>query len=870
MAELTRFSLEVQPIIPQNIARLEELANNLLYSWDRGARRLFFRLDNDLWQQCGHNPKTFLRRVAQQRLDEASRDRVFMEDYHRVLSVFDSYFNAPRNEPDIQANIAPNKDLVAYFCAEFGFHESLPIYSGGLGILAGDHCKAASDLGMPFVAVGLLYRQGYFSQTIDNHGNQIAHNMQTNFEDLPVTPALMPNSSKELSITVDIAGRDVEVKVWQVRAGLITLYLLDTDLSKNSIDDRQITCRLYGGDISTRIQQEIVLGIGGVKAIRALGLAPTVWHINEGHAAFQIIERCREYVEQGCNFNTALELVAAATIFTTHTPVPAGHDIFSEDLVDSHLGQYIQSLKVDKAEFINLGSSPSSQGGFNQTALALRGSRFHNGVSRIHGGVASKMQGYIWPQIPPTENPISYVTNGVHIYTFLASEWVNLFDMRFGGDWRNQVTNPEFWNVIDGIPDHSYWNVRRLLKAQLFETVKERYEKQSRRNGESESTIQRVISILEDKHGDILTFGFARRFATYKRANLLLKDPDRLARIVNDSERPVLFLFAGKAHPNDLPGQALIRQIHQMAKESRFQGKLLLIENYDLALGRRLVTGVDVWLNTPEYPMEASGTSGEKAGLNGIINCSVPDGWWGEGYNGTNGWSITPHGAEFDHEYRDTMEANELLDLIEHEIVPLYYRRGGNGYSNAWIKKSKESMKTTLPRFNAQRMVLDYATQFYGPAIKHSNKLLDDSYKSAKQLAKWKKMVSTHWNKLSIRRLDTPTTRINAGDTLKIQIAANLNGLKTSDVIVECVIGTENEQKIFQAQAHHALSPENTLSTKSSDQANTEAVDVTTEETVFSIELTPDLPGLQFYKLRIYPYHPLFAHRFEIGYMRWV
>lgn len=863
MANITRFSLEVQPTIPQNIARLEELANDLLYSWDRGVRRLFYRLDNDLWHQCGHNPKTFLRRVAQQRLDEASQDRVFMEDYHRVLSVFDSYFNTPRSEPDVKANIAPNRDLVAYFCAEFGFHESLPIYSGGLGILAGDHCKAASDLGMPFVAIGLLYRQGYFSQTIDSHGNQIAHNVPTNFEDLPVTPALDPKNNKELHISVNIAGRDVQAKVWKARAGLISLYLLDTDLPQNSEEDRQITYQLYGGDTSTRIQQEIVLGVGGVKALRALDLAPTAWHINEGHAAFQIIERCREYIEQGCNFDTALELVASATIFTTHTPVPAGHDVFSEDLINSHLGQYIKSLKINKAEFLDLGASPISQGGFNQTALALRGSRFHNGVSRIHGGVASKMEAYIWPQVPHTENPIGYVTNGVHIYTFLSSEWVNLFDMRFGGDWRNQVTDFEFWNVIDEIPDHSYWNVRRLLKAELFEAVKARYEKQSRRNGESESTIHHVMSILEDKHGDILTFGFARRFATYKRANLLLKDPNRLARIVNDADRPVLFLFAGKAHPNDLPGQALIRQIHQMAREPRFQGKLLIIENYDLALGRRLVTGVDVWLNTPEFPMEASGTSGEKAGLNGVINCSVPDGWWGEGYNGSNGWSITPHGDEFDHEYRDNMEANELLDLIEHEIVPLYYRRGGHGYSNTWVAKSKESMKTTLPRFNAQRMVLDYATQFYGPAIKHTSKLLDDGYKSAKQLAKWKRMVIAAWSKVRIRRLDIPTARINAGDKVTIRVAVKLDGLKANDVIVECVIGIEDEQKAFQPHAHHILSAE-------ASQPGAETDDIAAGETVFSIELKPDLPGLQFYKLRIYPYHPLFAHQFEIGCMHWV
>ncbi len=854
--KLTRFSIEVQPIIPQNLSRLEELANDLLYSWNRGVRRLFFRLDNNLWHQCGHNPKTFLRRVAQERLDEASKDGVFIEDYHRVISVYDSYFNAPRIEHSILENLDPKEDLVAYFCAEFGLHESLPIYSGGLGILAGDHCKAASDVGMPFIAIGLLYRQGYFSQTIDSHGNQIAHNVPTNFEDLPVAPAYEHGSTKELHINVDVAGRNIEVKVWRAKAGQITLYLLDTDLPSNDGTDRQITYQLYGGDNTTRIQQEIILGIGGVKAIRALGLAPTVWHINEGHAAFQIVERCREYVEQGCDFNTALELVAAATVFTTHTPVPAGHDIFSEELIHSYLASHIDALKLEHGEFQSLGLTPSNHGGFNQTAFALRGSRFHNGVSRIHGGVASEMEGYIWPQIPHKENPISYVTNGVHIYTFLASEWINLFDMRFGGDWRNEITNSDFWQVIDEIPDHSYWNVRRLLKAELFEAVQSRYKNQSERNGESQSIVKRVISTLKDKHGDILTFGFARRFATYKRANLLLRDPDRLARIVGDENRPVLFLFAGKAHPSDLPGQELIRRIHELSREPRFQGKLLIIENYDLALGRRLVTGVDVWLNTPEYPMEASGTSGEKAGLNGVINCSVPDGWWGEGYNGQNGWSITPHGAEFDNEYRDTMEANELLDIIEHEIIPLYYNHDGHGFSNTWVAKSKESMKSILPRFNSQRMVTDYATQFYGPAIRHAKKLHKNSFRPAKQLAKWKAKIVKCWEGVTIERLDTPPARITSGDSLTIHVLANLNGLKIEDVAVECVIGTEDRMKAFQPYAHHLLQPDG----KTDENG----------KTIFSIALKPDLPGLQFYKLRIYPYHELCAHKFENGFMKWI
>lgn len=855
MAEITRFSVEVQPVIPTQLGRLEELANDLLYSWDRGVRRLFYRLDAQLWVSCGHNPKTFLRRVAQQRLDAALEDRVFMDEYRRVLSGYDSYYSDSRDNPEVAHHLTPGEDLVAYFCAEFGLHESLPIYSGGLGILAGDHCKAASDLCVPFVGVGLLYRQGYFTQRIDSHGNQLSLSHPTDFEDLAVKPAHAPANGKELIISVDIAGREVFAKVWRARVGLISLYLLDTDVALNSGEDRQITYQLYGGDIRTRIKQEIVLGIGGVRALRALGLTPTVWHINEGHAAFQLVERCREYVEQGDDFFSALELTASATVFTTHTPVPAGHDIFDENLVRDHLGNYIKALKVDPNEFIRLGSSPNSQGGFNQTAFALRGSRFHNGVSRIHGGVASRMEAYIWPQVPPQENPIRYVTNGVHIGTFLAREWIQLFDTRFSDDWRNQITNRDFWDMIDDIPDHSFWNVRRLLKARLFATVQKRYRHQCQRNGESLSTTKRVLAQIEDKHGDILTFGFARRFATYKRANLLFQNPKRLARICNNPERPVLFLFAGKAHPHDVPGQDLIRQIHQLSRQPEFEGKLLIVENYDLALGRRLVTGVDVWLNTPQYPMEASGTSGEKAGLNGVINCSVLDGWWGEGYEGDNGWAITPHGPGFHNDYINQQESDELLDLIEHEVIPLYYSRNGQGYSDGWVKKSKASMKSILPVYNSQRMVMDYVSDFYGAATRHAGKLSANKHKPARQLAGWKRQVSELWNGVSIRRLDTPRTRLNASETLDISVAVKLNGLSPKDVAVECVIGTENQGGEFEQHSCHALVAEDNEKDG---------------ETIFSIALKPELPGLQYYKLRVYPHNSLFAHSFELGYMRWV
>ena len=596
----TRFSLEVQPVIPQRLQRLEALANDLLYSWDSQVRSLFVRLDPELWNECGHNPKVFLRRIAQDKLEVALRDPVYLRDYDVVLSAYDAYHKAHQNpRSGVRQLLDPARDLVAYFCAEFGFHESFPIYSGGLGILAGDHCKAASDLGVPFVAVGLLYREGYFHQTIDGMGNQVAHYFRSEPEDLPITPARAADGG-EIHVQVDMPGRAVHLKVWEAKAGHVTLYFLDSDLPENSEEDRRITYQLYGGDINTRIQQEIVLGIGGVRALRAVGLSPSVWHINEGHSAFQILERCRTRIQQGADFASALECVSSSTVFTTHTPVPAGHDIFEHEHILSYFGDFISQLQIDAGRFLALGAYPGNKTGFNMTSLALRGSKFHNGVSRIHGNVASHMEAYVWPQIPPEENPIDYVTNGVHIPTFLAREWINLLDLHFGGSWRNEQLNEGFWEAIDDIPNHSFWSVRRSLKTKLFDDIHARITKQHLRNGCSPTQIERLTRHLTSPETDILTVGFARRFATYKRALLLFSDPERLARLVNDPERPVLFIFAGKAHPHDVPGQELLKTIHDFSRRPEFEGKILLVEGYDLALGRKLVKGVDVWRNTPQ------------------------------------------------------------------------------------------------------------------------------------------------------------------------------------------------------------------------------------------------------------------------------
>ncbi len=849
----TRYSLEVQPAIPEKLKRLTELANDLLYSWDREVRGLFFRLDRGLWEACGHNPKVFLRRVSQARLEEAVDDRIFMEDYNRVLSVYDTY-HQERMRSDIAALVDPKQDLIAYFCAEFGFHESVQLYSGGLGILAGDHCKAASDLGLPFVAVGMLYRQGYFTQTIDSHGNQIAHYAPTSFADLPVAPAL-DAAGREIHVQVEVAQRPVMLKVWKAKAGHITLYLLDSDLPENSEADRRITYQLYGGDVNTRIQQELVLGVGGVRALRAIGLAPTVWHLNEGHPAFVILERAREYVARGLGFEAALETVAANTVFTTHTPVPAGHDIFDNQLLSGYLAAYVKDLKVDLSTFLSLGASPAGQGGFDMTAFAMRGSRFRNGVSRIHGGVASRMNAYIWPQVPPEENPLGHITNGVHVPTFLAREWVNLFDMRFGGGWRNELLNEEYWKQIDTIPDHSYWSLHQSLKSEMLSDVRRRLLLQHRRNGVSEALIERYLRHLNPHATDTLVIGFARRFATYKRATLLFSDPDRLARLLNDPKRPCLLVFAGKAHPHDIPAQHFIQVINDFAHRPAFEGRVLLVEGYDMAFGRKLVTGVDVWLNTPEYPLEASGTSGEKAGINGVINLSVLDGWWGEGYNGENGWAITPHGPHLDRAWRDREEANELLDLIENQVIPLYYARDGYGHSEKWVKKSKSSMRSLMPRFNGQRMVMDYVRNYYGAAARQLRMLEGDDFVRAKELAAWRRKVDRHWPGTSLRRVDNAVAEIAAGGTLSITVAARLNGLDADDVLVECQVGRESESGEFVKLDAYVFMPVGT-----NDQG----------EALYRLDFRPHLPGLQHYKIRLFPFHPNLNHRFEPGFMIWL
>jgi glycogen phosphorylase len=851
------FRLELRPNIPPRLSRLEELATNLAYSWERETRDVFWRLDRQLFNACGKNPKLLLRRVAQQALEQAAADRDFLEDFHRALSSFDTYMSAAP-WPEVGQELRQD-DLVAYFCAEFGLHESLPIYSGGLGILAGDHCKAASDLGLPFVAVGLLYRQGYFRQTIDAAGRQQAHPHVSNFDELPVQPC-RDAAGAELRVKVEIADRPVLLRIWLVQVGHVPLYLLDSDVEENDPAQRGITHQLYGGDADLRIQQEIVLGVGGLRALRLLGRRPRVFHMNEGHAAFLAFERIREEVAGGLDFAAALERIAAGNVFTTHTPVPAGHDRFNPGQVRWYLQGLLPQLGCSVERALALGGSEGGDAPFNMTTLALQASRFHNGVSAIHGGVARRMEQPLWPQLPADENPIRHITNGVHLHTFLAQAWKLVFHDLFRG-WRNEVLNTGYWSCIDTIPHQRYVAVRQQLKRDLLQDVEQRLRRQLRRSGVSEAVIGRATTLVADHDSKALVIGFARRFATYKRATLLLTDEARLARLLNQADRPVLLLFAGKAHPRDEPGQAIIQSLVQASMKPEFLGRLIVLEGYDMLLARNLVQGCDVWLNNPEYPLEASGTSGQKAGINGVVNVSVLDGWWDEGYDGSNGFAVRPVDPELSGEptpqeaalRRDQEESRQMLDILEHQVLPLYFGADHAGYDPAWIRISRNSMKSLIPRYTSARMVMDYLRGAYAPAARQARKLGDNGGLAARELAAWKQRVRERWGRVGLRLAREPQQTLRHGERLVLEVLAQIDGLQPQDVVVECLLGGGAEEEVFSNCLSHPFAP----------------VGAEGSSVRYRLDLTP-LPGLQHYRIRMRPVHAALSHPLEMGLLAWL
>ncbi len=699
--------------VPEKIGRITELAYNLWWSWTPEARGLFRRLDYPLWRRTLHNPVQMLQEISPTKLEEAAQDSTFLRKYNKVMMLFDQMME---NKGTWFHETYPElgDKTIAYFSFEFGLHSSLPIYSGGLGILSGDHAKEASDLGLPFVGVGFMYPQGYFRQRIPSHGWQEAVYQQLDISEAPVLTVLDENG-QEMRIAVNLAGRTVHARLWHVRVGRNPLFLLDTDVDENEPWDRELSARLYSGDSETRIRQEIMLGIGGVRALRALGINPSAWHMNEGHSAFLILECIRELVAQGKNFEEASAIVKKQSVFTTHTPVPAGHDAFNFHLVEQYFQGFWDELGINREHFYSLGGHDEEWGtAFNMTVLALHLAGQANGVSKLHGEISRKMWQEVWPDKAIEDVPITSITNGVHVPTWIAGEMHNIFDKYLGPDWLDHHDNPTVWQRLSDAPDKEMWEVHLTLKRKLMSYLRERVRRRWV-NGSNDPTQVLTSGTLLDP--EALTIGFARRFATYKRATLIFRDLERLERILLDIHRPVQIVFAGKAHPADEPGKSLIQHIYNLAKHNRVGGRIAFIEDYDMHMARYLTQGVDVWLNNPLRPREASGTSGMKAAINGIPNLSILDGWWVEGYNGANGWAIGEDRAFANQDAQDEFDANSIYQLLEEEIVPLYYDRDRDGTPRGWLEIMRESIRSNISMFGTRRMIKEYTTELYIKAM---------------------------------------------------------------------------------------------------------------------------------------------------------
>lgn len=706
----------LQDKLPLRLSRLEELAYNFWWSWHRSARDLFKMVNRKLWATTRHNPVRILLEIPREQLEELAKDPTFLRQYDAVLLEMDrdlqnGHLWYSQMYPELRKACS-----IAYFSAEFGVHTSLPIYSGGLGILSGDHNKEASDLGLPFVGVGFLYEQGYFRQRLDHDGWQEAIYPLLNLHEVALRPAHREDGAP-VEIAMNVGNRQIRLQVWEALVGHIHLYLMDANVEGNAPWDRELTARLYGGDRETRLQQEVLLGIGGVRILRSLGIKPCVWHINEGHSSFMLLERLREYVEQGLSFAEAVKRVRAGTVFTTHTPVPAGHDTFSFNQIEKYFHDYCPRLGISRDELMELGSYDNGYGtAFNMTALALRLSGRSNGVSHLHGEVSRRMWADLWPHKQETEIPIGHVTNGIHLPSWTGEAMHRIYRRYISPDWVERQDDPLLWERIDEVPDKLLWEAHTHLKRKMFATVRERA-RQYRITQEALPDKLLASGIFLDP--DALVIGFARRFATYKRAELLFRDIERLKRLIHHRYRPVQFLFAGKAHPADDPGKRLMQEIYNWARSPEMGGRVAFVEDYDMHVARYLVQGVDVWLNTPRKPLEASGTSGMKAAFNGILNLSILDGWWAEAYNGRNGWAIQAEQKEFANEWeQDETDAVALYRLLEDEVVPLYYQRDRDGVPRGWVRMMKAAIRTVGPMFSTRRMVKEYTENYYVPAMR--------------------------------------------------------------------------------------------------------------------------------------------------------
>jgi starch phosphorylase len=842
--------IAVFPDIPRRIAGLHELAYNLWWTWHPEAQALYAAIDPALWDTSEHNAVRVLTESDPARLRQLAEDRGFLARYDAVTAAFDAYMH-PRDTWFSRTFPEDADRTIAYFSAEFGLHESLPIYSGGLGILSGDHAKEASDLGIPLVAVGFLYPQGYFRQRIGRDGLQEATYEKLSFSQVPATPALDPGGN-EIMVSVDLPGRRVYAKVWRLQVGRVPLYLMDTDVEPNALADRTLLARLYGGDHEMRISQEIMLGIGGVRALRALNVDPLVWHMNEGHSAFMGLERCRELVQgAGLSFAQAREVEAANAIFTTHTPVAAGNDVFGYDLVERYFYDFWPQLGLDRDHFLALGREDFDWGaGFSMTVLALRLSAQRNGVSRLHGGVSRKMWHFLWPDVELDEVPINSITNGVHTASWLAPQLDALYRRYLGNDWYDHLDEPATWERVAAIPDGELWEVHRELKADLIAYARQRLARQRRRVGEGAPAVAATATLLDP---EALTLGFARRFATYKRATLLFRDPERLARILRNPERPVQIIFAGKAHPNDQPGQDFIRAVYEFSRLPEFKGRVVFLEDYDVDMARHLVAGVDAWLNTPIRPHEASGTSGQKASLNGVPNCSILDGWWVEGHTGANGWAIGEQRDYADAETRDEADALALYDALERQMVPAYFARGLDGVPHSWVATMKEAIRTVAPAFSMRRMLTEYVEQLYVPALRHGRSIDADQFQLARELAAWKQRVAEAWGDVAVQATGRRDGQLAIGQPVEVSALVRLGSLAPEDVAVELVSGLDADGILRDRQAI-SMEPAG----QDSDGARR-----------YTARLVPAESGSLVYGVRVVPRHPALRHPFELGLARW-
>ena len=765
--------ITVNPQLPKRVGELLDIANNLWWSWNSEFLRLFKEIDSDLWETVGKNPVKFLKLVSQDKLEDIAKDEEFLAKYDEVVNHFNSYMQT--KETWFSKNYPNNaNDLIAYFSAEYGIDEIIPIYSGGLGILSGDHLKSASDLGLPFVAVGLLYKNGYFNQKIDGYGTQKTEYTNIDLDNLPILPVKDENG-EDLIIDIDFPDRTLYLKIWKIVVGRISLYLMDSDIDQNIAEDRVVTLRLYGGDQEMRIRQEIVLGMAGIKLLKRLGLKPSVYHMNEGHSAFLTLEVIKDAMEEKqVSFEVAKSMCSAKTVFTTHTPVPAGNDIFPIELMDKYFSNFWPKLGISREDFLRLGMK-NNQGleqGFNMGMLALRIAGKKNGVSKLHGAVSRRLFSDVWPNIAPDESPIEYVTNGIHTCSWLAPSMKKLFNQYLKPYWQDNIQDDETWNDIKNIPNKELWDTHTDRKKKLCALVKNNITIRLKSSGYNYEEINEIVSKLNP---NALTIGFARRFATYKRATLIFRDLERLTQLLNNPERPVQLIFAGKAHPADKEGQDLIKYIHEVSMKPQFKGKIFLLENYNIAMSRYLISGVDVWLNNPRRPMEASGTSGQKASVNGVINFSVLDGWWAEGYNQKNGWTIGDNTEYQSYEEQDIADSESLYNTLENKIIPLYYEnKKEDGVSDKWMEMFKNSIISTGGRYSTSRMVIDYTRDYY---MELAN-LSKNHYQNLDEVidfTNWKKNLYASWKDIKITQnnnLDNIT--IDAGNQIEVHCIVNL------------------------------------------------------------------------------------------------